>query len=75
MNTERLIQMALDQGRGVLRLAPAWVPRSFCIPGRRLKCIPMICTPLAHIAAALMSAGWPLRPRPTMVQRHTLMRV
>ncbi len=40
MNTERLIQMALDQGQGVLRLAPAWVPRSFCIPGRRLKMHP-----------------------------------
>jgi len=40
MNTERLIQMALDQGQGVLRLAPAWVPRSFCIPGRRIKMHP-----------------------------------
>ncbi|NLG28280.1 MAG: hypothetical protein GX557_10240 [Chloroflexi bacterium] len=40
MNNERLIQAALDQGQGVLRLAPAWVPRSFCIPGRRLKIHP-----------------------------------
>lgn len=40
MNSERLIQAALDQGQGVLRLAPAWVPRSFCIPGRRLKLHP-----------------------------------
>ena len=29
--------MALDQGRGILRLAPTWVPRAFCIPGRRIK--------------------------------------
>lgn len=31
---------ALEQGRGVLRLAPTWVPRSFCRPGRRLKLHP-----------------------------------
>jgi len=31
---------ALEQGRGILRLAPNWVPRSFCIPGRRLKLHP-----------------------------------
>lgn len=31
---------AWEQGEGVLRLAPAWVPRSFCIPGRRLKLHP-----------------------------------
>jgi len=40
MNSERLVQMALDQGEGVLNLAPAWVPRTFCIPGRRLKLHP-----------------------------------
>ena len=31
---------ALEQGEGVFRLAPAWVPRSFCRPGRRLKLHP-----------------------------------
>ena len=31
---------ALEQGEGVLRLAPAWVPRSFCIPGKRIKLHP-----------------------------------
>lgn len=31
---------ALEQGEGILRLAPAWVPRSFCIPGKRLKLHP-----------------------------------
>ncbi len=31
---------ALEQGGGVLRLAPTWVPRSFCRPGRRLKLHP-----------------------------------
>jgi len=40
MNAERLTQMALDQGAGVVRLAPTWVPRFFCIPGRRIKLHP-----------------------------------
>ncbi|HUX21917.1 MAG TPA: hypothetical protein VMW69_11810, partial [Spirochaetia bacterium] len=31
------IQTALEKGKGVLRLMPNWVPRSFCIPGKRLK--------------------------------------
>jgi hypothetical protein len=31
---------ALDQGKGILRLAPTWVPRSFCVPGRRIKLHP-----------------------------------
>jgi hypothetical protein len=33
-------QKALDQGKGILRLAPTWVPRSFCVPGRRIKLHP-----------------------------------
>ena len=37
---ESMINSALDQGKGILRLAPAWVPRSFCIPGRRIKLHP-----------------------------------
>lgn len=28
---------ALEHGEGILRLAPAWVPRTYCIPGKRLK--------------------------------------
>ncbi|MCS7261100.1 MAG: hypothetical protein NZ765_10020 [Anaerolineae bacterium] len=31
---------AFEQGEGILRLAPTWVPRSFCIPGKRLKLHP-----------------------------------
>jgi len=30
----------MEQGQGVLRLAPTWVPRSFCVPGRRIKLHP-----------------------------------
>ncbi len=33
-------KQALEQGEGILRLAPAWVPRFFCIPGRRIKLHP-----------------------------------
>jgi hypothetical protein len=38
--TRALLEQALDQGRGVLRLMPTWVPRSFCVPGRRLRLHP-----------------------------------
>ena len=34
------IRRAFDSGEGLLRLAPNWVPRSFCIPGRRIKLDP-----------------------------------
>src|SRR5580700_4890283 len=34
------VQEAIDAGRGILRLEPCWVPRSFMIPGRRLKLHP-----------------------------------
>ena len=37
MEKTSLVQQALDQGKGILRLSPTWVPRSFCIPGRRIK--------------------------------------
>ena len=28
------------EGQGILRLAPTWVPRAFCIPGKRIKLHP-----------------------------------
>ena len=31
------VRAALDGGEGILRLAPTWVPRSFLMPGGRLK--------------------------------------
>ncbi len=34
------IKQALEQGEGILRFAPNWVPRDFCIPGRRIKLHP-----------------------------------
>lgn len=38
--TVSIAEKALEQGQGVLRLAPTWVPRSFCVPGRRIKLHP-----------------------------------
>ena len=35
-----LAKKALEQGKGILRLTPTWVPRSFCVPGRRIKLHP-----------------------------------
>src|ERR1700744_481092 len=34
------IKEAIDAGAGILRLRPCWVPRSFMIPGRRLRLHP-----------------------------------
>ena len=34
------ISRALDAGGGIVRLAPTWVPRAFCTPGRRIKLHP-----------------------------------
>jgi len=40
MSSKSTIQSAMDQGKGILRLAPNWVPRYFCVPGRRIKLHP-----------------------------------
>jgi hypothetical protein len=34
------VRAALDAGEGILRLSPTWVPRSFLMPGGRLKLAP-----------------------------------
>src|SRR5882672_8825739 len=40
MSNKDLISEALSAGDGVVRLAPCWVPRSFLMPGGRLKLDP-----------------------------------
>jgi len=40
VSVKAIIERALEQGEGVLRLAPCWVPRVFCIPGRRIRLHP-----------------------------------
>ena len=39
-NVRRLVDNALNESEGLLRLAPCWVPRSFLQPGKRLKLAP-----------------------------------
>jgi hypothetical protein len=39
-NVRPLVDAALEESDGLLRLAPCWVPRSFLQPGRRLKLHP-----------------------------------
>ncbi len=34
------MERAMAAGGGILRLAPAWVPRAFCSPGRRIRLHP-----------------------------------
>src|SRR6266850_1046805 len=34
------VKAAIEAGEGILRLAPCWVPRSFLMPGKRLKLHP-----------------------------------
>ncbi len=37
MSKQAMVQEALSAGEGVVRFAPCWVPRSFLMPGGRLK--------------------------------------
>ena len=39
-NASKLANQALESGKGILRLATNWVPRSFFVPGRRIKLHP-----------------------------------
>ena len=38
--SREIVNRALEQGKGILRLAPVWVSRSFCRPGKRIKLHP-----------------------------------
>lgn len=39
-NLTNVLDKALDAGKGMLRLSPTWVPRSFLHPGKRLRLHP-----------------------------------
>jgi hypothetical protein len=39
-NARKLVEAAIEESGGILRLAPCWVPRSFLQPGLRLKLDP-----------------------------------
>ena len=38
--TSQIIEKACNQGLGIFRFAPNWVPRAFCVPGKRLRLHP-----------------------------------
>src|SRR6476659_1389830 len=38
--TAAAVREAIEAADGILRLAPTWVPRSFLMPGRRIKLAP-----------------------------------
>ncbi|MFO0929378.1 MAG: hypothetical protein U0736_20515 [Gemmataceae bacterium] len=38
--TTEQVRKVLDASEGIIRLAPTWVPRSFLMPGRRIKLAP-----------------------------------
>jgi hypothetical protein len=40
MSANSIAERALNQGKGIVRLTPTWVPRVFCVPGRRIKLHP-----------------------------------
>src|SRR3954464_15611156 len=40
MSNNKIASEALKAGDGIVRLAPCWVPRSFLMPGGRLKLDP-----------------------------------
>lgn len=35
-SAKQIAEKAMEQGKGIVRLAPNWVPRQFCVPGRRM---------------------------------------
>jgi len=39
-SVRELTTQALEAGEGIVRLMPTWVPRVFCVPGRRLRLHP-----------------------------------
>ena len=39
-STASAMDRALEAGGGIVRFAPAWVPRAFCTPGRRIRLHP-----------------------------------
>ena len=40
MSAKTVAERALEQGQGIARLTPTWVPRVFCVPGRRIRLHP-----------------------------------
>lgn len=62
MNAKSVAERALNQGKGIVRLTPTWVPRVFCVPGRALNSTRMIIMRWVATGEELMSDGFLPRP-------------
>ena len=70
MSVRSTIEKALERGAGILRLAPTWVPRSFCVPGRRIKLHPADYYSFGGTGEASTRGGFRRPPRPTTDRRR-----
>ena len=72
-NLAARVRAALEAGEGILRLAPTWVPRSFLMPGGRLKLVARRPLRAGHPSGRDRRALVRLddRRRPTRVRRPT----
>jgi hypothetical protein len=61
-----MFENILEQGEGILRLAPTWVPRDFCIPGKRMRLHPDDLYAYGAQRGGSTSAGLLQPPKPTM---------
>lgn len=60
----QMTRSAIEAGEGILQLAPNWVPRAFCKPGRRLRLAPSDYYALGTNRGASTSAGLLPPPKP-----------
>ena len=81
MDKKELAKRAIEEGEGIFRLAPVWVSRSFCRPGKRIKlhpdelsCIRTIIMRWEQIGEELMNVGFPQRHGRRMVRKRLQMR-
>ena len=71
MTDQHIIQLtrqALAIGDGVVRLMPTWVPRVFCVPGRRLRLHQQDLYAFGAHRGGSMSAGFPQRLKRRMAR-------
>jgi hypothetical protein len=63
-STRARTQDAIDAGAGILRLEPCWVPRTFMVPGRRLRLHPDDLYALGAHRGGINERWLPRRPMP-----------
>lgn len=70
MTPQNHFELVLEKGKGIFRLAPTWVPRAFCVPGKRLRLHPDDYYALGTQRGGSMSAGSPPPPKQKMDRTH-----